>query len=347
MVLKISDPMVAIVLPVYNIERYLKECLDSLLCQTYPNIMIFAVDDGSTDGSGEILDEYGRKDRRLVVQHKKNGGVSSARNRALDAIDEYQCKFDFICFVDGDDVVSPDFVLQYVELITGYSADYVVCGWQPFDKKGDFPLARETHPICVTDRKGSYQHFFGEGRWGRGGFVSSSLFLSNRCLSLKTVKGLRFDESFRKGEDQDYLLRALLRVEKGVLSSGVSYRYRIRKSSLSHENLLPVEDLCLYVSLLKNVEKFPFDVQLAIERRARDLWWHVLNQTVNANLLDRYSKHLQDAYKVFISVRPVAPISFSFRRRLFCYSLGDWFLRLYFKRKPEVVCSSELKDAFD
>lgn len=79
MVGKVNEPMVAIVLPVYNVERYLEECLNSLLCQTYSNIMIFAVDDGSADGSGEILDEYGRKDRRLVVQHQKNGGVPKSR----------------------------------------------------------------------------------------------------------------------------------------------------------------------------------------------------------------------------------------------------------------------------
>ena len=77
---------VAVVLPVYNTARYLRECLDSILAQSYKNFVVFAVDDGSTDTSGQILNEYTAKDQRIVTFHKKNGGVSSARNVALDAI---------------------------------------------------------------------------------------------------------------------------------------------------------------------------------------------------------------------------------------------------------------------
>lgn len=183
-----------------------------------------------------------------------------------------------------------------------------------------------------------------------GGFVSSSLFLSNRCFSLKTVKGLRFDESLRKGEDQDYLIRALLRVEKGVFSSGISYRYRLRKSSLSHEGLPPVEDLCLYISLLKKLWEFPIEAQVAIEKRSRELWWSVIRESVEANLLERYTEQLRDAYEVFVSMKPVVPISFGFRKRLFCYRIGNWFIRLYLKQRArhQMEChDDELANAFD
>ena len=95
---------VAVVLPVYNTARYLRECLDSILAQSYKNFVVFAVDDGSTDTSGQILNEYTAKDQRIVTFHKKNGGVSSARNVALDAI-ENEGSFDYIAFVDSDDLV--------------------------------------------------------------------------------------------------------------------------------------------------------------------------------------------------------------------------------------------------
>ena len=98
---------VAVVIPVYNVAKYLPECLDSLLRQTHRNFTVFCVDDGSTDGSGEILDAYAAKDSRILVLHKSNGGVSSARNQALDLID--RSDFDGVCFIDSDDYVTPHF----------------------------------------------------------------------------------------------------------------------------------------------------------------------------------------------------------------------------------------------
>ena len=99
-----KNPKIAIITPVYNTARYLRECLDSILSQTYKNFAVFTIDDGSTDDSGQILDEYAAKDCRIITIHKKNGGVSSARNTALDAI-ENDGSFDYITFVDSDDVV--------------------------------------------------------------------------------------------------------------------------------------------------------------------------------------------------------------------------------------------------
>ena len=96
--------MISIVVPVYNVEKYLSQCLDSILTQTYKNLEIILVDDGSTDKSGSICDSYKKKDPRIVVIHKENGGLSDARNAGV-AI----CKGDFISFVDSDDYLSPYF----------------------------------------------------------------------------------------------------------------------------------------------------------------------------------------------------------------------------------------------
>lgn len=175
-VVKVEHLRVAVILPVYNIAPYLRECIGSLLWQTYLNLTIFAIDDGSTDGSGAILDEYGGRDNRIVVKHKKNGGVSSARNMALDAMDACREKFDVVCFVDGDDIIAPEFVQKYVELMIAYSADYVACGWQAFDRKGVCPCNKKTHPLFLTDGNGAYQHFFSQGCWSEQRF-SLLLFL--------------------------------------------------------------------------------------------------------------------------------------------------------------------------
>ena len=94
-----NQPKVAIIVPVYNVALYLRECLDSILTQTYTNFTVFAVDDGSTDESGAILDEYAVKDPRFIVIRQKNGGLSAARNAALDRI-ERDGTFEYVAFVD-------------------------------------------------------------------------------------------------------------------------------------------------------------------------------------------------------------------------------------------------------
>ena len=95
--MEITCPMISVIVPVYNVESYLHRCIDSILAQTYPNIEVVLVDDGSPDRCGEICDDYARKDSRVIVVHRKNGGLSAARNSGLDA-----CHCEYIVFVDSD-----------------------------------------------------------------------------------------------------------------------------------------------------------------------------------------------------------------------------------------------------
>lgn len=99
------EPLVSVIVPIYNIEAYVGRCVDSLLEQTYRNLELFLVDDGSTDGSGPLCDRYAAQDARVRVLHKQNGGLSDARNAALDV-----AQGEYIVFVDGDDWVSPYYV---------------------------------------------------------------------------------------------------------------------------------------------------------------------------------------------------------------------------------------------
>ena len=106
-----NKPLISVIVPVYNTEKYLVECLDSIIGQTYENLEIVLIDDGSTDGSGKICDEYAKKDSRIVVLHKKNGGQSSARNAAIKV-----AKGEFINFVDSDDALDLGFITELYSL---------------------------------------------------------------------------------------------------------------------------------------------------------------------------------------------------------------------------------------
>ena len=99
---------IAIIIPVFNTSQHLKQCLDSILSQTYCNFHIYAIDDGSTDNSLDILIKYHQKDPRIKVFHQPNSGVGPARTRALSIIDFK--KYSFISFIDSDDVIHPEFL---------------------------------------------------------------------------------------------------------------------------------------------------------------------------------------------------------------------------------------------
>ena len=118
-------PLISIIIPAYNIEDYIGTCLDSLLKQTYKNLEIIVVDDGSSDNTGKIVDEYTIKYKNIKVIHKKNAGVSAARNSGLDL-----ASGDYIGFVDGDDTVDEEMFEILINNAIKYDADISHCGYK-------------------------------------------------------------------------------------------------------------------------------------------------------------------------------------------------------------------------
>ena len=113
-------PLITVIVPVYNVEKYLRECIDSILAQTYPNVELILVDDGSKDNSGKICDEYATTNPNVIVIHSKNGGLSAARNKGLD-----KARGEFIMFVDSDDFIDSNTIDALYELYCCYGADVV------------------------------------------------------------------------------------------------------------------------------------------------------------------------------------------------------------------------------
>ena len=105
--------LISVIIPVYKVEDYIHRCVDSVLTQTYGNLEIILVDDGSPDRCGEICDEYAAKDKRVVSIHKKNGGLSDARNAGMEV-----CEGEYITFLDSDDWVVPNYIERLYRLLT-------------------------------------------------------------------------------------------------------------------------------------------------------------------------------------------------------------------------------------
>lgn len=119
-----NGTLVSIIIPVYNTEKYLRKCVDSVRNQTYQKLEIWLVNDGSADSSGAICDEYARMDSRIAVIHQANAGQGAARNVALD-----RCSGEYIAFVDSDDWIAETFVEQMVQAIEEFDADICICGY--------------------------------------------------------------------------------------------------------------------------------------------------------------------------------------------------------------------------
>lgn len=128
-----NDSLISVIIPIYKVERYLRRCIDSVISQTYKNLEIILVDDGSPDGCGKICDEVAKKDRRIIVIHKKNGGLSDARNAGLR-----KAKGDYFIFIDADDYIDTKMIQILFENLKKSNADISVCNYDIFDENENY-----------------------------------------------------------------------------------------------------------------------------------------------------------------------------------------------------------------
>ena len=132
-----QNPLVSVIIPVYNVQDFLRECLNSVVHQSYSNLEILLIDDGSSDASGEICDEYAHSDARVRVIHKSNGGQASARNAALEL-----ARGEFLTFVDSDDVADVDLVRTLLNLIKTFGVKIAMCGYKAFESSAQIAEIR-------------------------------------------------------------------------------------------------------------------------------------------------------------------------------------------------------------
>ena len=211
-------PKISVIIPVYNVENYIRRCLDTVTGQTYKNLEIILIDDGSTDGSGAICDEYAAADGRILVIHKENGGVSSARNAGIE-----RSSGDYIGFVDSDDYIDEDMYEYLYEIISAGDADAARCGvYDCFAEKvytGNHPDFYE-----LTDNVNALRMMMAA--------EVSSMQMYNWLFRAAICKKVRFQE-YDLGEDAMFVVDVMKYARKVVTTDKPKYYYYHRPNSLT------------------------------------------------------------------------------------------------------------------
>jgi len=224
--------MISIIVPIYKVEKYLKKCIESLINQTYKDVEIILVDDGSPDNCGIICDCYASKDARVLVIHQKNAGVSAARNAGLEA-----AHGEYIGFCDPDDFCNLEMFGDMLEAICHYNVDMAACGYNYYDEnyhiddtriypeKGDEIMSRVDIYSKLADMPPTIRH----------GVVT-------KLFKRSVIGDNRFDTALQSAEDADFLLDYISKISSAVFVHRPLYCNLVRDGSATH-GALKVKEL--------------------------------------------------------------------------------------------------------
>lgn len=212
---ELKNEKVSVIVPVCRVEKYIEQCIISLIRQTYSNIEIIAVDDGSPDRCGKILGELAEKEKRLRVIHKENGGVSSARNAGMDS-----ATGDYIVFVDGDDYVSEDYIEYLLELARS-GADFCFSKYW-FKEKGEKQTETDEQEIMTAEDAAAYMLL-----------PYMVVYSPNKIFkrSFLEENSLRFSENLFYGEGFQFVMSAVQRANFAAAGERKIYYYRRNNES--------------------------------------------------------------------------------------------------------------------
>lgn len=213
-----DKPVVSILIPAYSAAAYLPQCLDSILKQTYRDLQVVIVDDGSKDNTLEVCREYAEKDARIEVYHQENQGVAATRNHLLDRV-----KGDYVLFVDADDWIESDMVEYLMNVAQNHSADFVMC-----DRViNDTEPSHEEPNVFELDQEHAIVDFLHHDY-----FIGA---LWNKLFKREVTEGIRFNKRIWYGEDALFTWGVLQKTQRVVVSSKQLYHQYMNEESISHQ----------------------------------------------------------------------------------------------------------------
>ncbi len=268
--------LISVVVPVYNVELFLEHCLNSLINQTYKNIEIVVVDDGSTDTSGEICDNFAEKDSRIKVLHTENGGLSAARNVGIE-----NSNGEYICFVDSDDWIDLNMIEQLYSAITLNGADYAVCGMK--DEFRDMPLApSKTASWNYCGLKDALEHILcDEDYYG---------YACNKMYKKELMGNLRFDEKLLSCEDLDFVVKFTTACKNIAYTNEKMYHYRHHGQSMTGDmkyNVRKLSILDAYENITPIYKQYRADLLPIIEKNYLKIAINILGRMKISKVEDR------------------------------------------------------------
>lgn len=290
-------PLVSVIVPVYKVEEYLNRCVDSILAQTYQNLEIILVDDGSPDNCGKICDQYAEKDNRIRVIHKENGGVSSARNKGIEV-----AQGEFITFIDSDDYILNNHFSEFLD-INQKEIDLIVSSFLVKTKDNDYKVENDDIEVAFDD--------LGEEDYKRL-FDSSMCYVWNKFYKKSIIdsNNIRFVENVSFGEDTVFVYTYLKFINGVKFSSECTYCYEDKDSTATKKYW---KDLFEYLKIEMDTYREFLNIVNADERTKKE---------VLGFYSTRFFRLLVNRH---ITKKPV----FSFLRE---YSLAyDYFSTFFFK----------------
>jgi len=211
-----EQPLITILVPVYNAGDYLHQCLDSIVGQTYQNLQVVLVDDGSTDDSWQICQEYASKDKRVEAYHQENQGVAAARNALLEHV-----RGDYVIWVDSDDWIEPDMIEFLVSQANNSGADVVTCG----NVINDAPTSKQFTTQTI-DREHAVHQFLRH--------IELRGSLCNKLVKTTLLHNEQFHHGISYGEDALFCWSFIQKLNKMLFTDRQLYHYRMNQQSLSH-----------------------------------------------------------------------------------------------------------------
>lgn len=231
--------LISVIIPCFNVEKYIDRCMESVLNQTYRDLEIILVDDGSTDTTGEACNRYSHIDKRVRVVHKKNGGLSSARNAGLEV-----ASGEYIGFVDSDDWIEYDFYSYLFDLIVKYRADIAQCSYFLTDGSTKKPaVAEEIKKVNQNDLMNIFFRTKGE---------ASNSSVWNRLYKHDIIREIEFPDGY-VNEDVFFSYFCFLKTNVAVISNQPKYNYFINEEGITR-GALRKQDLSLYYVWDKVIE---------------------------------------------------------------------------------------------
>jgi glycosyltransferase involved in cell wall biosynthesis len=297
-----AKPLISLIVPVYNVEPFLGRCFESILKQTYKNLEIILIDDGSTDGCGKLCDQFANNSPNIIVKHQKNAGLSAARNTGLNLANG-----DYITFLDSDDYLAPDYVEYLYDLATVHDAPISVCSHYECKENGELRIFDKNASDEVFSTKTALYHMLNE----QGFMLSSWGKLYRRSLFESTPK-VRFPKD-KLHEDVGTTYRLFLNAykidsdTKVVFGSQPKYCYSLRSNSITNRGFDPRKlDLISQTdTMCDEIEAIFPDLKNTTNLRRIHARFSILRQAKTGRYLDPCFAYIKE-HKDWVTKNPEA-----------------------------------------